>query len=108
MLGDWLTEELNRRGWSHSELARRAGLSQVSVSGVIAGSRPATCDFCIKIATALGETPEHVLRLAGILPPLQDGDDPALTEAIELLHQLSPNKHQDALKYLRFLSQADD
>ena len=33
----WLQTELKTRGWSHSELARRAEVSQVSVSKFLSG-----------------------------------------------------------------------
>ena len=105
MFGDWLVNELGRRRWSHSELGRRAGLSQVQVSGVIAGQRSPGCDFCIKVAQALGESPVLVLVMAGILPPQETNDDSAISELIELARNLPPDERQQALDYIRFLYQ---
>lgn len=34
-LGEYLTEELERRGWTQAELARRAGLTRQSVSNLL-------------------------------------------------------------------------
>lgn len=65
----WLNNAMGERGWSQSELARRAGIDQSTISRVLAG-QGAGSEFCIGIARALGELPERVLRLAGILPPL--------------------------------------
>lgn len=101
----WLSEELEQRHWSHRELARRTGLSQSSVSKTLSGERSASINFCNKIAHALGESPEKVLRLAGILPTALE-DDPTLREAIDLLRNLPPSQYKEALRFLRFLYQA--
>lgn len=105
MFSDWLVNELGRRRWSHSELARQAGLSQVQVSGVIAGQRSPGCDFCIKVAQALGESPVLVLVLAGILPPQEPGDDSTIQELVELARNLPRDQRQQALDYISFLYQ---
>lgn len=99
-LGDWLADELARRGWSHNELARRAGISQPNVSAIVKGQTPG-CDFCIKIASALGEAPEKILRLAGVLPTL--ADDPTLAELQDLVQNLPLTKRKQALDFLRWL-----
>lgn len=65
----WLGKELERRGWSHRELARRAGVSQTAVSQAISEERKVGWDFCAAIAGPLDRTPVEVLRLAGLLPP---------------------------------------
>lgn len=99
---DWLSRELDRRSWSHNELARRTGISQAQVSSVLKGQRTVTCTFCIQIATALDETPEHVLRLAGILPKLF-GDDSTLQELTDAARTLTPEQRQEVLRFIRFL-----
>jgi transcriptional regulator with XRE-family HTH domain len=101
----WLTEELNRRGLSHNELARRSGISQTAVSYVISGDRKAGAEFCIKIATALDVSPEFVLRLAEILPPSSSLEDSTAEEINEALKNLSADQRQQVLDYIRFLSQ---
>ena len=100
--GNWLADQIGKRGWTHNELARRAGVSQPAVSGIVAGRRP-SADFCIKVAQALGEPPEKILRLAGILPPSED--DSALAELYDLVRNLPLEQRQEALRYLRFLYQ---
>lgn len=104
-LSTWLIETLKERGWSHSELARRSGVSQAAISGTISGDRKAGADFCVKVAGALGEAPEKVLRLAGILPSVST-DDPALDEAVELLKNLSTEQRRLALRFIRTLYQS--
>jgi transcriptional regulator with XRE-family HTH domain len=106
-LTTWLTQELQQRGWSHRELARRIKVSQPSISRVLAGERNATADFCVKVAQALGESPEKLLRLAEILPPLPFSDDPAIEEITELVKNMSPQNRQDVLKYVRFRYQEE-
>ena len=102
----WLSDELNRRGWSHNELARRAGISQVAVSNVLSGHRNAGCNFCVKVALAMDEPPEKLLRLAAILPAssAQSGDV-TVTKILDVVRNLTPSQRQEALRYLRFLYQ---
>lgn len=63
---DLLVKELDDRGWSQRELARRAGISQSTVSDVIAGKRPASWDFAAATAKALGYSPDYFFVLAGL------------------------------------------
>ena len=65
---DWMATELERRGWSMSELARRAGMSHSLVSEVLAEKRYPTPDFVLAVARGAGADPVTLLRLAGHLP----------------------------------------
>lgn len=98
----WLPKELEQRGWSYSELARRTGLSQSLVSKTLLGERHPSADFCVKVAQALGEPPEKVLRLAGILPTGPASDEDTLQELIELARSLPPEDQKEILEYVRF------
>lgn len=99
----WLSEEIKRRKWSHNELARQAKISQAAVSNILSGNRKAGADFCIKVAQALGESPEKVLRLAGILPTSTSEGDPTFTELTDLARTLTPKQRREVLHYIRFL-----
>jgi transcriptional regulator with XRE-family HTH domain len=101
----WLAKELQQRKWSHNELARQAKVPQSTVSSVISGNRKAGADFCVKVAQALNESPEKLLRLAGILPPASE--DATLQELIDLARSLPPGQRKEALRYLRFLYQSE-
>jgi transcriptional regulator with XRE-family HTH domain len=68
----WINEELERRGWTQRELARRADISPGQLSMVINQSRGGGPEFCKNIARAFGEPPEKVFRLAGLLPPFKN------------------------------------
>ncbi|GIK37602.1 MAG: hypothetical protein BroJett011_14350 [Chloroflexota bacterium] len=99
----WLSEELKRRGWSQREAARRAGLSQASVAKPISGERKASAEICVKLALALGESPEKVLRLAGILPPLPGGEnEQTIKEVVDILKNMPPEDRQDVLDFARY------
>lgn len=105
----WLLQELDRRGWSHRELARQTGFSQSLVSKTLSGERMASANFCTKVAEVLGESPEMVLRLAGILPPAPPSvpsDSLTLQKIVELARLLSPDQCEEALRYIRYLYQS--
>ena len=102
----WLTEELERLGWSFGELARRAKVSRPLISRTLSGDMPPSADFCIKIAQALGEPPEKVLRLADILPQLPGPEDElTLEEITDTLRNMTPEQRKEALHYIRYLYQ---
>lgn len=98
----WLVEEMKKRRYSQAALARAIGISQPFVSRVLRGQKPVSVDFCQKVAQALGESPEKVLRLAGILPETNE-DDPALREINDLAKRMTPAQRVEALRYLRYL-----
>ena len=101
----WLTKELEQRGWSHGELARRAEVSRPLISRTLSGDMVASADFCIKIAQTLGEAPEKVLRLADILPQAPSDDDPTMQEIIEILHNMTVGQREEILRYSRYVYQ---
>ena len=68
-LSRWLNKRLADLGWSQRELARRANVSQTTVSEVISGKRKPTWNFCADIARPLGMDPDEVFVLAGLKRP---------------------------------------
>lgn len=66
----WLVEQIDSRGWTNSELARRANLVPSTVSMVVSHQKRPGLEFCVGIAQAFGVPPEDVLRLAGLLPSI--------------------------------------
>lgn len=65
---NWLNAELDRRGWSRSEAARRGGISDSMFGKVIGGFANPGIDFCRGVSRAFDVPMEEVFRLAGILP----------------------------------------
>jgi transcriptional regulator with XRE-family HTH domain len=99
-LSSWLQAELNKRGWSQSELARRASLSSATVSDILGERTNPRLDFCVGVAHAIGIRPEVVLRKAGLLPPLSEADE-TQEEINYLWQQLSDEEQELELVFLR-------
>jgi len=98
----WLIYEMNAKGYSQSELSRRAGVSTTAISNVLAENRSPGPEFCIGIAKALKLPPEHVFRKAGLLPPestMKDPSelyiDPDIEDFREILRQLTPEEAEE-------------
>lgn len=66
----WINTETDKRGWSNSELARRAGISRASISNTMNGRNSVTWDFCAAIAHALSMPVDDVFRMAGLMRPI--------------------------------------
>lgn len=99
---DWLTDELKARGWSNSELARRSGMAQSTISMIISRHSNPGWDFCAKIASAFSLPADQVFRRAGLLPPLPASDDVITQEIIESIKQLPTDVRKEVLAYIRF------
>lgn len=63
----WVREKIQAKGISARQLAAYAGVSPNSVSQWIRGTKPKP-ENLFKLATALGEDYQYLLRLADILP----------------------------------------
>ena len=94
-LSVWIVTEIEKRGWSQRELARRAGVSQAQVNNVINEAANAGADFCVSVARALDHSPEEIMRLAGILPPRPERD--RYLEAMESIWGRLPNERKGDL-----------
>ena len=101
-LVDWLSKELDQRGWSYRELARRSGLSNSTISNVMTGQRSATDAFCKKVGRALGYSPEALMRMAGILPEIDDEDRLSIRELVEIVRRLPKDALKEVLNYALF------
>ena len=105
-LATWLNKEIEDRGWSQRELARRANISHTTISQVIAEVRQPSWDFCASIARALGEPVDHVFVLAGLKrPPLPAVEEEK--EALGILRGLSASVRQSAMTMLRALAREE-
>jgi len=102
-INEWLDQQIKERGWSSSELARRAGISQSSVSNVLTGKQIPGLEFCKGVARALDVRTEELLQRAGHLPPMPE---PVVEEqeALRLLRGLSRPMRGVALSLLRALN----
>jgi len=66
-LGQVLGEMRRERGWSQRLLAYRAKTSSAYISMLEHGNRTPATALLIRLTTALGTTPDYVLRRAGML-----------------------------------------
>lgn len=64
---EWIRLEMEKRGWSQSEMARRMEVDPGTLGNVLNGNRQAGPDFCIAVARALGVSREEVFRARGWL-----------------------------------------
>lgn len=102
-LADYLVAELEERGWSARELARRSGLSPQAVVNAMNGSIRPTAKTALAIAKALGEAPEKIFRLAGLLPNFAaDETDLTFNELLAIVKELPPSVRLEILQYARF------
>ena len=100
---NWLNQEVEKRGWSFNELARRAGMSGAAVSKTMSGKTSVTWDFCASIAVALDESPILVFRQAGLLP-IESQDALALRqELIDITQGMKSEEMAFLCGFARFL-----
>ena len=100
---NWLNEQIDKRGWSQNELARRAGVSHAQVSNVIGGYKAGE-DFCVGVARAFGLTRREVFARAGIIEPEPDTSDPTNISMLYEFARLSREEQAHLLKEARALN----
>jgi len=99
--GDWLNAQLEERGWSQSELARRCNVTSVAISLVVNGERNPGPELCRAIAAALGLPEEKVFRLAGLLSQLPVDDETLVFQDVyEMMKNLTPAERREVLEYV--------
>lgn len=98
----WLMGELNQRGWSREELARRADLYSSVVSKIVNGESGIGPDVAKKIAKALDVPQLTVFRKAGLIddPLLEEVDDEDMLTLIKRFMQLPEIKRKMVLSML--------
>lgn len=101
-LADWLNDQLSEKKMSHTELARKAGISRSVITKITQRMviKPDPTTYTA-IAKALDVSPITVFRIAGILPP--DPDFPELEDIKTALLQLSPERRKECLVLIKAL-----
>lgn len=100
----WLTGEMDRRGWSNSELARRAGVVPSTLSKIITGYNQPGIDLCNGLARALNLPPELIFRRAGLLPKLPAPDqDATLSDLLDIARRLGKTERKTLAGVARVL-----
>ena len=62
-VGDFLSEELSARGWSHKDFAEAIDCPAQFVSDLIAGKQELTREIATRISAVLGTAPAYWLNL---------------------------------------------
>lgn len=98
---------IDERGWSQSELARRAGTTSTTVSRIISKERLPGVDFCRGVAKALGMRDIEVLQMAGLADPEPPSDTPSVREMISKFTRLSDEDQAYMLKIVTALDETE-
>lgn len=96
-LTSWLIEQLDKKGWSQRELARRSGMTQSNISNVISENQTITFDFCKSVADALGISAIRVFRIAGLIE--LGGDRELVTRLLDTANVLSDHDLEEVIAY---------
>ena len=86
-LREWLNDECTRRNLTWRDASVRAGVYPGAISAIMNGQRPGL-EVCKALARSLGTSPEHVLRMAGHLPPLPATDNGTPPELIAAAREI--------------------
>lgn len=100
---EWINQELNKRGWNQSELARRADISRGTLANIMNGNRGIGPETCTAIAEAMDLPAIEVFRAAGLLPQAT-GITPLQERALYYLSQLLPEDQERVMLYLEVLA----
>ena len=100
-LGEWVFRARERKRLSQRQLAELARVSQSTIQSIEANDHVPKAPVLVALAQALGQSPESVLRIAGILPPKAEARDPHF-EVLETLWDMAPDwKKRDIVMQLR-------
>jgi transcriptional regulator with XRE-family HTH domain len=84
-LSDWLRREIRERGLTQNQVAVYANVGQATISDMLTKGHLPKVETLFRLADFFGVSREHVLRLAGHLPPARvehrDEED-ALVQAL--------------------------
>lgn len=105
--GEWIQSMIDERGWSQSELARRAGTTSTTVSRIISKERLPGVEFCRGVAKALGMRDIEVLQRAGLADPEPPSDTPSVREMIAKFARLSDEDQAYMLKIVTALDESE-
>jgi transcriptional regulator with XRE-family HTH domain len=105
---EWLQAEMDKRGWSQSDLARYADLNRAVINKLLNGKshpQPTTLEA---ISRAFKIPIEIAYRAAGLLPANPDNDE-SIEEAIHVLKQIQNSQRRaTAIALLRALIEEEN
>jgi transcriptional regulator with XRE-family HTH domain len=111
---EWVNEEMEARGWTMRELARRAHTAPTTISNILSHKRLAGWDVCAALARAFGVSPiEGFIRAGKItraealvaLPLLTSNQTDLARQIAATAQTLSTEEQRFVLQMLQALAQ---
>lgn len=90
----WLQEEINKRDWRPTDLAKRARISDAAVSRILRGERKADTDTLLAFSEVFSISPITIFRKAGLLPDT-GGEKITKDDWEHMLQQLTPEEQDE-------------
>lgn len=101
--GEWIDQEINKRGWSRREASRRADVSQSMLNKVITGEAQAGLTVFRGLAKAFDVSLVEILIQAGEVDP-RDLTDEGLNEHFS---RLTPRQQRMVIRFIESITQDD-
>lgn len=89
----WLQKQIDEHEWRPTDLAKKSGLSDATVSRILKGERQADIDTLMAFASALTMSPMSILRKAFIFPD-SEGEDVNWEDWKFLISQMTHEEEQ--------------
>lgn len=100
---EWLQSEMNKRGWSQSDLARASDLNRAVINKLLNGKSHPQPVTLVAISRGLKIPVEITYRAAGLLPLAPENDE-TIEEAIYVLRNIhSAQRRATAINLLKAL-----
>jgi transcriptional regulator with XRE-family HTH domain len=103
---EWLEQELSLRGWSDRRLAREAHISPTAMTRLRQGITPGL-EVCAKIARAVDEPLEAILKMAGLLPVQSSKDSPKRDKWNTLIDELTDEQIERFTEVIELLKKQE-
>jgi transcriptional regulator with XRE-family HTH domain len=100
---DWLLKEMDKRGWSQSDLARSADLNRAVINKLLSGQSTPRPSTLAALARAFKIPIERLYRISGLLPEIPESES-LLEEVNYHFRQIqSPQRRATALNLIKAL-----
>ena len=103
----WLLQEIESRGWNQAELHRKSGLSRTVISDVLSNKVSPGYEFCIAVGKALHVPGDHIMRIAGLLPPIPEQTQ-QIEQLVYLFNKMDPRQRDLLLSQARWILETHD
>ena len=99
---NWILSQLDEKGWSQSELARRSGLTRTTISKIINEQSSIGTESLIGLSKAFRVPVTEVLQQAGFLPKVPETTAKE-EKMLYMFRQMNNDQQQDVLDYSDFI-----